>query len=506
MKRSSLLKSKMMNRSPELLRTLPCFSMCGALLPAAAALLVPALLLLLAEPSVAQGQRGYQEYPRSALFLAQRAEITLQDSRLKLERAGQLVAEELISQQEYEQAELQHRSSLVEYQNYLLQALSERSHIVIKRAVKRRGLQGGSRVTLEVGHAVAPLPDGFMEEGALARLLEAPVRNLFVSLEAAGTNVGEPYEAEVERLLPGRTATVDIQLLRDCDELSVVLRYNGRVETRTVILQRDESDDVLALRCSQSSQEVNLGETAEYSLKLERFTTHQVSVPLEVQGLPAEIGRAFFDPATEARINEAAFGAGEAICELSLRLYMPERLSATVTLEETITFGLLVAGEEVRGTAADEPATLVAIPRGVPKLEIAAPNLFLQASRHSPAQSAMEVTNSGTKRLDGIQITVQSPMGWTGQLEPATITSLAPGETRPVLLQLVPPVDAPGGEYEAKVHASTLSDSRVVETDDKVIRIRLEEENPILGSLALASGFLLLVGGIVGLGVRLSRR
>ena len=72
-------------------------------------------------------------------------------------------------------------------------------------------------------------------------------------------------------------------------------------------------------------------------------------------------------------------------------------------------------------------------------------------------------------------------------------------------LQLVPPVKTLGGEYEAKVHASTLSDSRVA-TDDKVIRIRLEEENPILGSLALASGFLLVVGGIVGLGVRLSRR
>jgi len=468
--------------------------------------IVPLVIGVLLSAAAAAAQSHYGEYPRSALLLAQRAEIALKESRLRMDRAGELIAAELISEQEYEQAQLEHQAARVDYQNYLLQALSERSHVVIRKAVKRRGTHGGSRVDLELEHAVSPLPDGFMEEGTLAKLLEAPLRNVFVSLEAAGTNVGDPYEARIDELAPGRVARRSIRLLRDCDELSVILRYGGRVEKRTIILLRDAADDAIALVCPQSSQEADLGAVAEYSLSLERFTDRQASVPLAIQGLPSEIGRTFVDPATGARVNQAAFTGGEAVCELTLRLYLPERLSERVLLDESIPFQVLVDGKEAIGPGSDEPTNLVLIPRGVPRLEIAAPNLFLQTDHGSPAHSDMVVTNSGTKRLDGIQISVQSPMGWSAQIEPATIDTLAPGEKRSVRLDLTPAADSPGGEYEAKVRASTLSESRVIETDYKVIRIRLGDESPILGSVALAGGFLALVGGIVVAGVRLSRR
>lgn len=473
------------------------------MLRAAVFLLMFAILL---SATVAFAQVNYREDPRSALFMAQRAEIALEESRLQQDRAEQLIQEELISQQEYEQVRLAYKAALVDYQNYMLQALSERSHLVIRRAVKKRGTRGVGRVELELERAYSPLPEGLLEQGALTRLLEAPLRNLFVSLEAEGTNIGDPYEAKIDCLLPGEVARLNIRLLRDCDEVSVKLRYGAHVETRTIILLRDAADDALVLDCPQSSQEVDLGATAEYSLTLERFTDRRASVPLEIEDLPAEIGRSFLDPATGARVNEAAFPGGEVVCDLILRLFVPERLSDRVPIDEPITFHVLAGGKEADGANTGEPAFLVIIPRGVPKLELAAPNLFLQADPGSPAHSDMVVTNTGTRRLDGIRISAQSPMGWSARIEPVTIDTLGPDETRSVRIELTPAEDSPGGEYEAKVRASASSDSRVIETDDKVIRIRLEEESPFLGIITLAGGFLFLVCGIVVMGVRLSRR
>ena len=103
--------------------------------------------------------------------------------------------------------------------------------------------------------------------------------------------------------------TLEIRLLRDCDELVVRLRYDGRVESRPIILLRDATDDQVAVSCPQFSQEADLGATAEYSLSLERYSTHDGAVALRVEGLPQEIGRTFVDPASGARINEATFPA-----------------------------------------------------------------------------------------------------------------------------------------------------------------------------------------------------
>jgi hypothetical protein len=467
------------------------------------------MFAVIAAPGAAGRARAQMQYYPSgqqpAWHLVHRAQITLEDRRTRLARAEELRSDDFLSEAEVEQARVDFSAAEADYQNYLLQALSERSYLVIDNAVKKRDEQGGITVSLQLEYVTMGIPEQVAPTGVLAELLEAPLDKVFVSLVVDNVNVGDPYEARLENLRAGERRALRIHLLRDTDQVSVILRYANRVEQRTIILSRDASEAALAVNCRQISQEVDLGQTAEYLLDLERFSTIDKAVTLGVQGLPEEIGRTFVDSETGARLTEATFSGGETTRHLILRVFMPDRLSSAVPLDEPISFRFVAnrAGGNAR-MAGEKP--LVVTPRGVPKLEIAAPNLFLQMSRGSPAGSDMDVKNTGTKALDNIRFDLQAPMGWEGEADPPVIGHLDPGGSQLVRVKLTAPARTPGGEYEAKVQVSTLSNSRVVETEAKTVRIRLEAGSPVLGTILLGVLLLGLVGLVISIGVRISRR
>lgn len=439
----------------------------------------------------------------SDLLAVRRAEISLAGAELRLKRAEELLDRELISRQEFDEKALGYRGALVDYEDAVLRALSEHSHLVIERAVKRRDGSRMSSVELELVYVAPTIPAELSASEKLRNLVEAPLRNVFVSLEAGGIEVSDPYESRITEMYPDQPHAITVGLLRECDEVVVRLRYAGRVEYRPIVLLRDAADDVVAVSCPQFSQEADLGSMAQYTLTLERFSGQQEAVPLHVVGLPEEIGRTFVDPASEARVTEATFPGGEAVREVALRVFLPEQPSEAIVLDTSLTFEV-VAGDP--GADTESSTRLLLLPRGIPELELTAPNLFLSTEQGVATHSDVTIMNTGTVRLDAVQIEFDAPIGWDVTAEPFSVTRLEPGEKKSVRMTMQPRPDTASGEYEVKLRALTRSQSRRIESRSAVLRVRLEGHTPLLGSLLLGSVFLLLISGVVMLGVKVSRR
>jgi len=302
----------------------------------------------------------------------QSADLSLASARLQLDRARKLLDRDLISAQEFEERELAYQRALIDYGEIVVATVGGESHIVIERAIKRRADGGGSEVGLDLTYVAASVPAGVQAPAAIEDIVSAPLENVFVSLEAGGTVVSDPYESRIQTFAPGRTRHLSLRLLRDCDEVVVKLRYGGRTEQRPIILLRDEADGTVVVDCPQFSQEADLGSTAEYSLVLERFSTRKESVPLHVEGLPDEIGRTFVDAESGARINEAVFIGGAVLRNVTLQLFLPDRSSTAVGVDRSIDFRVRAG---VDGPD-DVVAHLILVPRGVPGLELNARTSF----------------------------------------------------------------------------------------------------------------------------------
>jgi hypothetical protein len=101
------------------------------------------------------------------------------------------------------------------------------------------------------------------------------VYNVFVSLSdiVDKTIIGSPYEYRIPAIETGEEAVADFELLKDAENLTVSLSYNGRTSEKNVYLKQDTSINVIDISSMQFSQEADLSSNATYALTLERFST-----------------------------------------------------------------------------------------------------------------------------------------------------------------------------------------------------------------------------------------
>jgi uncharacterized membrane protein len=116
------------------------------------------------------------------------------------------------------------------------------------------------------------------------------------------------------------------------------------------------------------------------------------------------------------------------------------------------------------------------------------------------------VRNAGTRRLDNIRITADTPLGWTARVSPELIRTLDPEKETTVHISIAPPKDGGVGAQEVKIKTEAIADNRKVETEDKTIRIQVNAKTSVFGTVLLLLALVGIIGGLVWFGIKLSRR
>ena len=482
-------------------------------------------------PNIAHGQSGTffnQRDDTYPLLGLKRAKEAYETSRLEYDRQSDLYQKRLISRQDYDRATSNLADAEVNYQQSLLVVLFEQQYVVISSAVKYQSSGNRKRVRLTLENSTGGTAEFQkligIEDDLFRSLQPDVVNNLYVSLvNDDNAIISEPYEQKIDRLLAGEPVTLDYGLLQDLDAVTVSILYgDGTQQSRKIFLQKDASVNIAAIEAEQFSQEVELGGTTDYAMTLELFSGVSNTFKLEVVGLPTEINRYFLDPASNNRLSQFQFAEGVNTRDAALRVFLPERPTANVNMDEAMAFYALAIPRERLDEFGDlrnrtmTPSEIAAlnvgfvrlelVSRGIGEILVRAPQLFHTIKPDETVEVNIEIVNEGTRRLDNVRIESDLPLNWTDVISPAIVEALDINEERRIGLAFTPPADVSPGRYEIRIRTTSLSDDQPIEGEDKSITIQVEQEPNVLGTLLLILVILGLVIGIVVFGIKLSRR
>ena len=480
-------------------------------------------------PAEAQVGTSFNERDDQYRLLGlKRAQQAFEIARVQLGRQEELFRADLVSASALDEARRLLSEAEVNYQQSLLAVLFEQQYVAVMAAVKYQAEDGRKHVRLSLENTSgggAELAHLIATDDPLFRSL-APdvVHDVYVSLaNDDGAVISQPYEAKLEELRYRQPRMIDFGLLQDVDAVTVRLTYgNNSQRSVKIFLQKDASVDQVVVQSEQFSQEVELGRSASFDLTLELFSGRTDTYKLEVVGLPSEIHRYFEDPASGARLSQFKFTESTQTRSAALEIFLPDRDSEAVPIDEPIPFWVLVVPRQQveaigalngRPYSAEEIANLGVgavrlelLPRGVGRLRVKAPMLYFPSRRGEEVVVSLDVVNEGTRRLDNVEVVADPPFEWSKVIEPAVIESLAIGEEQTVRLRLRPPAGAAVGRYETRIRTTSFSDNQPIEAEDKTVSVEIKPEVSVAPSLILILLLIGLVLGIVIFGVRLARR
>jgi len=493
------------------------------------AIILAVLLTFCLSGAMAQMYNSFnQRDDQYRLLGLKRAKEAFEVARSEYDRQQILFDKGLITRSDLDRSRMVFSDAEVNYQQSLLAVLFEEQYISVSAAVKYHGDDGTRHVRLTLANT-----SGGTEEfrklinidDQLFRSLQPDiVNNVYVSLlNDDDAIIGQPYEQKISTLRFGEPQTVDFTLLQDVDAVTVFLIYgNGNQRSMKIFLQKDASVNMVAVQSEQFSQEVELGKTAYYDLTLELFSGVSNTYSLEVVNLPQQISRAFKSPSGQVRLRQVKFTESGRTKQAIMEIALPDRAGNEVAMDQPIPFYVLaipVDGDvEMPDLHAKEWTEkeleqlqvgfvkLELLPRGKGELAVRAPQLYQSILAGETAELTIELTNEGSRRLDLIEIKADPPLNWTKTITPATAASLDIGEEFKVNLAFTPPPDIAVGKYEVRIETSGLSNGQPVDGSDKTAIIEIRAGTNILGTASVVLFILVIVGGIVTYGVRLSRR
>ncbi|MDR2775369.1 MAG: hypothetical protein LBC19_11640 [Tannerella sp.] len=493
--------------------------------------ILTALSFLLAVCVAGHGQNATTQNSgkdRASILLdLKKARADYEVARQQFENDTRLYEEKAISANEYSKSKNALLSREVDYQKLILQLISQQSYVIIERAVKYQTAGGERRVKITLKSTLEGNEEylnRFKEHFDVftPEMRAGKVYNVFVSLSdiTDHTIIGSPYEYRIPSIEIGQEASADFELLKDTENLAVSLSYNGRTNEKNIYLKQDASINVIDISSMQFSQEADLSSSATYALTLERFSTSDDVYRLMVAGLPQQITCEFMDETS--KISQIKFTQGVNTKKLSLRVYLPDRDDERIRIDMPLKFCVLtltgeqysqIAGKDLSSFTPEQLAALSCgrellelVPRGKGKIEVRATNLYHEISTGDSVTMNLTVRNAGTRRLDNIKISADSPLGWKTVITPDLIRTLEPEKETAVHVVILPPENSGVGAQEVKIKTEALADNRKVDTEDKTVRIQVNAKTSVVGTVILLLLLIGVVGGLVWFGIKLSRR
>lgn len=188
-----------------------------------------------------------------------------------------------------------------------LDFLREATHVAIRQARVFRTAADRHEVeiTLENASQVETAMAANPQQSRVRLEAQLALQNLVVSLRnPAGLLIAEPYQFTLPQLALGESQTLRFSLLEDCQSSVVSMQMpDGRAESSPIALRPEALHGQPQITTPQSSREAELNTKVSYQLIVERLAEDETPFTLIAEGLPAQIGVAFLDPATEAEVN-----------------------------------------------------------------------------------------------------------------------------------------------------------------------------------------------------------
>ena len=469
------------------------------------------------------------------LMDVRRQQISLNEARIALARAQEEYDLGFVPLTTLESARVRLEQAQLNYQSTVLNLLALQPRLSIQEAVKRQDSEGRKFVRVTLQNLTPSFDDTRFQilnnfEGAdpiPQELRTRDVADIFVSLQATGgsgdarsTMIGIPYEIHVDRLQYGETRTMEFQLLRDVDSVIIATNYRGQTQNHTIHLQQAETDNVITMSSIQVSQEADLGAELTFTLSLERSSIDVRRFQLKAINLPRQISHNFVDPGSRARLPQVNFPTGVTQQNLTLQLVLPDRADDRIKMDEPLEFWALALDDEAaRQFAEDRIYTdeeidksragrvrLVILPRGVGRIEVAAPSLFSEILVGDIVEARMTLRNAGTRRLDNIRIRADSPLNWRVEIEPDIVETLEVNREAEVKFRMIPPDNPVVGDYEVRIKTESYSFNRAIPTEDKLYRISIKARPNVWATTGLFVGLLVILAGVAIFLVRLTRR
>ncbi len=472
-----------------------------------------------------------QESQSMKLLELKSAQLAYAQSEADYLRYVELKKDGLTSEADYKQRETAYLQAKVKFQQALINFMGSEARISVASAVKFQDRSGKKFVRVSLRYTSKELkelanlkinaedifPLDFMKE----------IKDVYVSLQSEGKIISDPYERVVASLPIESEREVTFQLLKDVENLEVNVSYSGKDEKTSVFLQKGISANMVTVNSAQFSQEADLESTATYDLSLEKFSGEANVFKLEAINLPTQITYEFSDPTTSARLSQIKFSEGITSLKLQLKLFLPKNPDERVILDKPMEFFVLALDNEqtdklraleatpaaASGLKSDAIDSLKAgyvklelIPRGVPKVEVQAVNLYHEIKVGDTISMDVTIRNTGTRKLNNVRVFCDLPLNWRVEITPDLLPTLEQNKDEVVKIKFLPPDGVSVGDYEPKIRTDALADNRRVESEDKIVRIHISSKANVIGIGALV---LLLVGllvGIVVFGIKLTRR
>jgi len=471
-----------------------------------------------------------QESQSMKLLRLKSAQLQLEQKKGDFDRALNLKESGLISEAEFSLTRTYYLQAQVDYQQALISFMGSEARISVAGAVKFQDRAGKKFVRVTLRYSSKELKElaklNISAEDLFPIDFMREIKDVHVSLLSEGKIISDPYERTVASLPLETERDVTFGLLRDVENLDISVSYSGKSEITSVYLQKGISANLVTINSPQFSQEADLESTATYDLSLEKFSGEANVFKLEAVNLPPQITHEFSEPLTGARLSQIMFSEGVTSLRLSLKLYLPKNPDSRVVLDKPLEFHVLALDNEQiltlrkiqarddSGIATEEEieglksggAKLEIIPRGVPRVEVQALNLYHEIKVGETVDMDVTIKNTGTRRLNNVRVFCDLPLNWRAEIVPDLIPVLDQNKDEVVRIRFIPPADVSVGDYEPKIRTDSIAENRRVESLDKIVRIHVASKTNILGIGALVLLLMGLLVGIVVFGVKLTRR
>jgi hypothetical protein len=472
-----------------------------------------------------------QESQSMKILRLKSAKYSLDLKKADYDRYLKLKEDGLASEADFAQRQTAYLQAGVDYQQALINFMGSEARISVASAVKFQDGSGKKFVRVSLRYASKELKElanlKISAEDLFPLDFMKELKDVYVSLLSEGKVLSDPYEKTIASLPIETEREVTFQLLKDVENLDISVSYSGKTETTSVYLQKGISANMVTVNSAQFSQEADLESTATYDLSLEKFSGEANVFKLEAVNLPTQITYEFSDPTTSARLSQIKFSEGITSLKLQLKLFLPKNPDERVVLDKPLEFFVLALDNdqtlklrEVEAAGASAAAIglkeiealragsvkLELIPRGVPKVEVQAVNLYHEIKAGDNISMDVTIRNTGTRKLNNIRVFCDLPLNWRVEIKPDLIVTLEQNKDEVVSIRFLPPTGVSVGDYEPKIRTDAVADNRRVESEDKIVRIHISSKANVLGIGALV---LLLVGllvGIVVFGIKLTRR
>lgn len=498
-------------------------------------LLVPLSICAQEKDLRTKEQRLYQIQLRQAQWKVDAAKLEMEtrlsdyDETRDLFQQNIRTLDELNSyQRTYQKAKLAYDQAAIALEETRLSFLRDATHLYIVEARKYRTADGYRQVEIvlkndsNLNQAMTLNPDKSHAE--VSALLE--VRNINVALESGAQKmvVGVPYELPIESLALGQSQTLVFRLLKDEDEVVVVVKtLEGQRDDFHIVLRKESLQDAPTINSVQFSQEGDLNSRVRYDLILERLAEDEKTFRLAVLNLPREINYSFIEKTTNANLSQVKFSEETSQQQLELELQIPEKLSRRF-IDQIIEFYVFatdadgyrqieqfnrrdapIAKEELLSLSGSGERFEL-IPRGQGALETTISTRYWEIANDDSVSVRIELLNTGTLAVENIRIALTPPLDWTYTSTPETIERIPAGEKLSATVTLFLPAEQTVGEYDVRVEASGSSDGEKVEASEKDLTIRVTPSARLGQNILILVGVFALIIGVAIVSIKASRR